>query len=1194
MTAAGAPAWKWTVAEPNRELVTAIATGLGVSTLLARVLVNRGLTVETARAWLEGDSGADGKPMASLAEAVERLVLARQRGERVLVYGDFDADGLTATAVMSFCLKLAGLSVGQFIPDRLELGHGLHPGPLAQIARNGYALVVSVDCGTGSLEAVDAARAEGLDVIITDHHQPGPLLPKAVAVVNPHRADCPYPDKVLAGVGVAYLTGAALMSRLGLPEPADLLDLVAVGTVADIVPLTGINRSLVKRGLEVLNRRERFGLAALCRTARTGSLRSGDILFQLAPRLNAAGRLEGADKALALLLADSQAEALALAAELDRLNVERQRREAEVLEEAKVLLAASPEHLASPCLVLASPGWHPGVLGIVAARLLQEFRKPVVLLTVAGQSARGSGRSVPGFDLHAALTRVSHLLSQFGGHAAAAGLALPTERVPALREALAREAVAAPPTEPAYRLDGEVDLAELDDIQARDLERLEPCGEGNEVPLFCLRGVVCQEARAVGADGNHLKLRLGRRRHAVDAIAFRQGDRLASLAQGGLWDAAFAVELNRWNDREQVQLRLVDLRPSTQALPLALDLMVKAAEYLRDDPYEGIGRSASFYTKVAGVSFEGRQAAAAALEAGQALRLEREPANAADPNAIKVTAATGEPIGYLRAGIARHLAPLMDQGASYRATVSQVTGGGQHHYGVNLRVGRLELVAEAPGVATARSGPEAGSSELVEAARGALLGDRPFRPQQATAIGEALSGKNLLVVFGTGRGKSVVFQTVAAVKALFARELTVIVYPLRALVNDQYDKMRIRLGRLGLNVCRATGAVVGDERDSLQAALAAGECDILLTTPEYLAYHVAEIGSSRTVGCLVVDEGHHIGEASTSRRPAYKRLGELASRLGGPLVLAATATATEAVAAEIVETLGIQRVMIDPHVRLNLQLMDRRGVTDRDGAVQEIANRGQKTLVYVNSRQQAVRIAEMLHRALPDRAESMLYYHGGLPAGQREAVERLFASDGASTVVSTSAFGEGVDINDIRHVAHYHMPFSYTAFNQQSGRAGRDGDTAQIHLLFGPQDARLNSLLLERDAPGREFLAGLYLAIRRLCAQGGDACTADNRTLLALTDQDDRYSDDSVSAGLGVLLELDLIGREVVDGQRVLRVVEHQGRKLDLNDSVRYAEGLAEKAAFQRFREWVMHPDSDLLRAVNQPIYPASMLTKEA
>ena len=526
----------WQMHPERLDLAGQISSRHGLPSLIARLLLNRGLSdPEEVLAFLEPTLDRLATPfgLPDLGAAADRLARAVRQREPIAVYGDYDADGLTATCLMTQFFQELGLPCFPYIPDRLEEGYGLNQTALEKLASKAR-LLVTVDCGVSDATEVAWAQDHGMEVIITDHHELPPELPPALAVVNPKRGGEAYPFEMLAGVGVALLLALAVRARLrdegwfeNHPEPnlKNYLDLVVLGTAADVVPVLGENRILVRQGLKVLEETRRPGLLALKEASglngKTVTFR--DLCFRLAPRLNAAGRLGQAQGALHLLLATDLGQARTQARILNDLNRRRQSLEQEVLKQALSLIRQEGWEQ-RPVMVLGREGWHPGVLGIAAARLAEEFHRPVALVSLKDGLGKGSARSIEGYHLFQGLRACRQHLVKFGGHEAAAGFTVVEENLPALQEAL-EEAfwgqVGETRLRPTLRVDAAVDLFDLDKNFYKHLERLRPFGPGNPEPVFVCQTVECLTSRVVGE--RHLKVQLSQGQVVMEAIAFDQG-----------------------------------------------------------------------------------------------------------------------------------------------------------------------------------------------------------------------------------------------------------------------------------------------------------------------------------------------------------------------------------------------------------------------------------------------------------------------------------------------------------------------------------------------------------------------------------------------------------------------------------------------------------------------------------------------
>jgi single-stranded-DNA-specific exonuclease len=561
---------RWSVARPpDPGLVGELSTALSIPEALASLLVLRGYgSAGDARAFLRPNLTGLSDPMtwADMPEAVAAVQGAVRRGEPILIHGDYDVDGQCAAALLTRVLREAGALAHAFVPHRVRDGYDFGPAGLARARELGARLIITCDCGITAVEAVRAARAEGIEVIVSDHHLPGDALPQATAVLDPRRPDCASPDKHLCGTGVAFKLAQALVPALGLPDtlPWHFLDYVALATVADVVPLVGENRILVRHGLKLLATSRWPGLAALVAAAGLAGkpLRAGHVGFILAPRLNAAGRIGDAGNGLRLLLTDDPEEAAKLARELETLNARRQEMDQQILASAEAALAAQGGEQ-DRAIVLAADEWHPGVIGIVASRLVERYGRPTFLIAWDGDTGRGSGRSIPGFDLHGALHRVGDRLEKFGGHSMAAGLTVRRARYDEFRVAfleVAAQLLRAEDLVPAQRIDLEVPLANLSEDLERLMRHLEPCGMGNPAPVFGVRGARAVGARRVGT--NHLRFVLDDGSGALPAIGFQWADQVPDGWLEHPLDVAFRLERDDWQGRSTLQARVATIAPS--------------------------------------------------------------------------------------------------------------------------------------------------------------------------------------------------------------------------------------------------------------------------------------------------------------------------------------------------------------------------------------------------------------------------------------------------------------------------------------------------------------------------------------------------------------------------------------------------------------------------------------------------------
>ncbi|MDR2587169.1 MAG: single-stranded-DNA-specific exonuclease RecJ [Coriobacteriales bacterium] len=1055
---------QWTAQEVDAATAQGLADACGLAPLVARVLVARGITTPNeAAAFLYPDLGhdwSDATLIPGMAEVVNALEAAMRANKRILVFGDYDVDGISATACLLKGLAALGTTADYLIPNRADEGYGLSPAVLERVYERDPELLITVDCGIASRDEVAELVARGIEVLITDHHEPSDAVPCGVPVADPKLVQ-DSPQAILAGVGVALKLLTLLGERFGKPQLwRSLTDLATLGTLADVMPLTGENRSLVTDGLALIERVPRPGVAAvLARTRHNGGpLSARDLTFGLIPRLNAAGRMDSPTTALELLISDDPSASFELAEALEAANNNRRAIESTQFEEALAQVTAS--YHGQKVVVAAGEGWHEGVRGIVAARLVSRFGVPALVFTLVDGEARGSGRSVGAVNLFKAVESCASLTLRFGGHEAAVGVTLDSARLAAFTEQL--EAVlAAEPEEhfhPPLVVDAQPRFSELSLEAVEQLASLDPYGQGNREPLFATRGVLIKAARAVGVKKNHLSFVASDSTGSLSAIWFQCPNIEDFLTGGSDFDLICRPQVDEWNGRRRVKLMVEQVYPRS--------------------------------------------------------------AIAQDPQ---------------------------------------------------------ELAA-------------------------ALLG-RPaaLHSAQRAALDALQSGASALVVMATGRGKSLIFQTHAARLALTEHRTSVFIYPLRALIADQAAHLAHGFARLGLVSRALTGEDSTADKDRVFQDLYEGKVDALLTTPEFFGLHAWRFAESGRVGFIVFDEAHHIQTERATGRGAYRDLSEIRARFPQAQFLALTATSDDRVTSGIREALSIERIIVDNARRDNLLIDDARDRCDRDAYLLTLMDKATKSLVYVNSRIKAMELVHLLrkHSAQP---ASVVFYHAGLTREKRSAIEEGFRSGELTTIVSTSAFGEGVNIPDVSDVVLYHLPLSAVAFNQMAGRAGRDGQPATIHLLYTAADAELNRGLLASLAPTQEELTALYKALRTYARAGGGAAPftvgVSQLVMDCLHEQADCGLDErGIATGVAIFAELGLLRLIQLDGDSSVTPEPRDlcwtlemtvDARVELSASSIYLEGREEFALSECFSAWALEATAEELCAqMRGPLTPS-------
>ena len=557
---------KWQISEVNQEEINRLSDKFNLNTLLASILVNRKITDDEIDVYLKPTRNNFHNPflMPDMEIAVDRIIRAIDNNEKIIIFGDYDVDGITSITVLKSFLEERGISVGQYIPNRLEEGYGLNKPAIDQIVKDNYDLMITVDCGISGIEEIDYANSLGLETIVTDHHEVGDSLPKALAVVDAKRKDNQYPCRDLAGVGVVFKLIQALGIKLGLDEKEYLkfLDIVCVGTISDIVPLVDENRVIAKLGLMLVEQTRNMGLKSLLISSGYKNIDSNTISFGVAPRINACGRMGHADEALKLFLSKDIYEVNELTKRLNDYNKLRQDKEKAIYNDA--LKQIEEKKLDEKnAIIVGGENWHHGVIGIVSSKITELYFKPSILLCYEDDLAKGSGRSIPGFDLHEALMKCQDTIDRFGGHAMAIGITIKRDMFDKFSEKFEKIAKEAKTEEiiPVINIDAKINLNEISKETVRDLRQLEPFGEGNKTPIFVFKNLKIDSIRSL-SEGKHIKMTLKDGNVIVNAIGFNLGHLADEYKIGDKLDVAGTLEINTFNGVENLQINIKDVMKS--------------------------------------------------------------------------------------------------------------------------------------------------------------------------------------------------------------------------------------------------------------------------------------------------------------------------------------------------------------------------------------------------------------------------------------------------------------------------------------------------------------------------------------------------------------------------------------------------------------------------------------------------------
>ncbi|MCK8827560.1 single-stranded-DNA-specific exonuclease RecJ [Natroniella acetigena] len=1158
---------KWKVKDGEQEIIDRLIKELELDPVIAKILVNRGLkTPQQVEEFLDFDLEKLNDPflLPDIKQAIARIKVAIKNNEQIVIYGDYDVDGITATSLLVDYLKKLGAKVDYYIPNRLEEGYGLNLTAVELLADKGTDLIITVDCGIKAHQQIKYANQLGLDLIITDHHQVPNQLPNAVAIINPKRDDSSYSFAELAGVGVAFKLVSAL--ELEVKENDDLkilcaeyLDLVALGTVADIVPLVGENRILVKHGLSKIKNTAKLGLAALVEVSQLTDkeINTGRVGYNLAPKINAAGRIGNPTLAVELLLAQEESEARNLAKELKQLNEQRQQISQQMFEEAEVVikqLNLEEEWF----LVLASPDWHPGIAGNVASDICEKYHRPTILISQDSTGKwQGSGRSIKGFDIHEALLNNQQLLERFGGHKQAAGLTITEENIKKLRANLnsyIQQKLEASDLIPVLKIDAEVKFDQLDFSLVNKLEQLAPFGLRNPRPILASKDVEVKSFRAVGKSNKHLKLTVSSAGEVIDAIAFNQAELETDLIeQKQELELLFNVEINQWQGNSSLQLKVKDFKiPQTD---FVTEMFVKGR---RADAVQ-TARTENFYTEFIKPSSEISSQKIKSLSIGDKLLLTSK----VDTSLIKVLTPEQEIIGHLSEKLSGQLTPFLIVGINYNIVVSQII---DNNNGLQVKLFIYQAKDKHQEI---KARLESEQQNLAEVRKN-ITAPSFVDSQQEKIYDHLINEQNTLAVWPAGQVNLATLAEVLASKVIKFDQIVVVVLPFQRLVAQRYRFLKHQLSSGGLKIFKGYSSLNLVEKEELKSRLNTGQLDLLLVTPEFVEAYLEDLGKIKNeVGLLAIDYNFELNSSPSQFQQLQQTVLKLRALFNNPLVLALMTELKIELKEKLISELKIAQIEVVDAEPTKFQLLDKRNYSDKVGYTNQVINQEGKKIIYVKQQQESIDFAVKLRINNPQLATKIMYYHSALTTAEKNRIKDKFQVGEIEVVVATEPLSLTGGIRGVNHIIFVQPPFNQFEFNDYIAQVTNSEDQLAAHLLYQEQDLENNQFLLEEINPGRELLAQLYiLLVKESNEQGEVVVTEQELVALLLQKVEQNITVDTILAGLDIFMELQLLSI-IKQEQSKIRIKLHPQpeAKLDLTSSMRYNEGVKEKKRFKVFKE---------------------------
>ena len=1152
----------WEIKKPTKEVVNKLVTELDLSTIIAKVLVNRGYdNPKQVQEFLDCRLSKMHDPYLfnGMEKVVNRILSAIETGEQIIIYGDYDVDGITSSSLLLNYLKDCGAAVDYYIPNRLKEGYGLNKQAVKNLADLDTDLIITVDCGIKAYQAIELANSLGIEVIVTDHHTAPQNLPTALEVINPKRHDSTYPFAELAGVAVAFKVVQALeLARTDakMPTAIKYLALVTLGVVADIVPLRDENRIIVKKGLKQLNQLTKDQPSLFSLAEVTGCLdkeiSTGHIAFGLGPRINACGRLGEPELGVELLTNDNYQQAFQIAQKMDKLNDHRQQLSQEMQEDAEARIEQL-DLQEEWVLVLASSNWHSGVIGNVASDINEKYNRPVILMAIEEEGvAKGSARSISNFNIHDALADTEDLLLSFGGHKQAAGLSIEQEKISQFKEKInqyAKKELEEKDLIPKQKVDAAVELEELSCSLVGELNALAPFGCANPSPKLITKGVEISNYKLVGSNNDHLKFTAQNSKNKIGGIAFNQQDAKSKLdIQAKDVSLLFNVEINCWRGNKNLQLKVRDFK-----IPLKSEIDQLFAKRLATLTNENMEEE--YFIELEDVNklvLNNEH-----LTEGQQVELILEENNLKE-SAIKVVDQLGNEIGYLPIGLAKQLARKIDLGINYSAVISSLAINENNRTLVELLIKKDKSEAYYKKLIEANNYKnKLKSLEPIEALQ--KIQEKLFGETSEGIIIESIKSllqeKSTLSVLNPAQNKDILLLSFAAWNAITTKKMSVLLYPYKSILEERYPIISDKLSSLGIKSCQASSSLTDSQEVELKQQLEQNECNLLVATPQVLTSDLVNLENIE-VGFVAVDGCSYLAKESN-----FKFLKEAITSFDNPLLLGVASAVKHQKVEQLLREFDFDNKLISNYNKFSLQVIDKRSLSNKNIYLNQLITKEEQTLIYVNSKQKSIELSAELRKKKPNLNGGIIFYHQGMTKKQQKLVEERFKQEEIKIVVATAAFNEVLNIKNIDQVIFYQSRFNSYNFKYLANQAVKSM-SGKLYLLYQIEDLKDNKKLLKQMIPNRKLLKELYLLLSKNKNKAGKI-TINQQELLSKLNSLLTFSINKriLVDSLNIFEELNLVQRTKGKGG-IIKLLAKPEQKLDLFTSIRYNEYVELEKAF--------------------------------